>query len=271
MKVCVLTWNTHSGTKVPEIDAHADLLIVSLQECYSTPKIKCPFKYAMVCSMFGLKTLVASNDKVKVRFFRAGQGVFGFVNKGFIAARIDEKILHINAHLAPHEYNNHVRLLQLEEIVKFVDKEVQTVILTGDLNFRCWPYDQADDFKRKYPQFREEKIQFRPTYKYKGASYDLSRAPSYCDRVMVASVFGISFSEYSSLDRVTLSDHKPVICRFKIGNDRMRQQVFSSYGNCLAPRRMLTMVYVLLVEEGKRLLALTILALLVIRAVLKFF
>ncbi|ELA41389.1 uncharacterized protein VICG_01630 [Vittaforma corneae ATCC 50505] len=271
MKICTLTWNTHGGAVIPEIETHADLFIVALQECYDTPRIKCHFRYVKMCSMFGLKTLVASNDEVKTQFFRVGQGAFSFVNKGFIATKVNEQILHINAHLAPHEYNNDERLRQLEEIVKFVGSEIQTVILAGDLNFRCCPHDQADGFKRRYPQFREEKIHFKPTYKYRQNSYDLSRTPSYCDRVMVASAFRVSFDEYSSLDKITLSDHKPVICRFKVTNDRVVQQVFSGSSSSLIARRMLTAMYVLLIEERRKLLLLTVLILFIIKIALKIY
>jgi hypothetical protein len=267
MKICTMTWNAHGEPRVPEKMIDADVLVISLQECYKIPQIKYFFKYTRVCSMFGIKTIILSNNQINVKFYRIGLGIFGFVNKGFIASRINEKIMHINAHLAPHEYNNHIRLAQLEKIVGFIDDKIMTVILTGDLNFRGLSQNQANEFKGKYPEFHEEDIKFKPTYKYKGMELNLNRQPSYCDRIMIASMKKIKVYEYSSLENVALSDHKPVVCVFKILNDKIKDKLFKGGIETLAFRTRLTKMYIFIIEQQNWFIMILFLILLIIKSI----
>lgn len=268
MKTFVMTWNTHGESALPEIETDADLAVISLQECYGQPHEKfnqagSVFKYVKTCSMFGLKTIIKSREKRKIKFYRAGQGPLGFVNKGFIMAEIDDRIVHINAHLAAYEHNQPTRLRQLNEILDFIGKGMDTVILSGDLNFRCCPFDQGDEFKQLNPQFKEEEIHFKPTYKYCQNGYDPARRPSYCDRVMVASIFNVEFKEYRSLDQIKTSDHKPVVCWFTITKKMVRSSI-SYGGKRLFIRRMVTAVYLLPIEEQRKCLLFLIFIFLII-------
>ena len=59
-----------------------------------------------------------------------------------------------------------------------------------------------------------------PTYKYKENSneYDYSRIPGWTDRILYKSkkYYDIMLCEYSSINNINLSDHKPVYAIFKI-------------------------------------------------------
>lgn len=72
--------------------------------------------------------------------------------------------------------------------------------------------------------FKEEKINFPPTYKFKLNSddYDLSklnRVPSYCDRVLFKSPTKNYFCQslgYNNISSFIQSDHRPVYATFNI-------------------------------------------------------
>lgn len=271
MIIYSMTWNTHGSTEIPEIFEDADIFIISLQECINPPKITFGFNYTKICSMFGLKTIIYSKNEIKTEFYKIGLGPFGFINKGFIATKIEKNIMHINAHLIAHPQNNQKRLDQLDKIIRFIDNSIETVILSGDLNFRCDPTDQCDIFKRKNLQFKEEKISFLPTYKFEISSklndtnltnYDKSRVPSYCDRIMVASLFKIEFYRYVSLKKINLSDHKPVVCIFNISPVKTQKKLFSVEVNKLKIRRMVTDFYIFLFEEKLKILLIIMLVVL---------
>ena len=121
---------------------------------------------------------------------------------------------------------------------KLID-DYDFVILSGDLNYRInidskqlnelmdkkdpeilWDKDQlTEDIKSKH-NFKEGTINFMPTYKYKENSneYDYSRIPGWTDRILYKSkkYYDIMLCEYSSINNINLSDHKPVYAIFKI-------------------------------------------------------
>lgn len=254
MKIFAFTWNTHGHFSIPDIPSNSDLVLVSLQECFSISNLKDllnRFNFVKVTSMFGLKTIVLSKKNITMESCKIGQGIFGFVNKGFIATKIywgNHRILHVNAHLSAHTENRKRRKEQLEEILSYVNEQsVNTVILAGDLNFRneindlcndsksklgdlCNVRNQNNDlyrdvegeeFKNEYKIFKEAPLNFKPSYKFDGSVYNKNRTPSYCDRVIVGSSNRVDFMEYRSMDEITDSDHKPVFCRFEIiGNNQ---------------------------------------------------
>ncbi|KAM0681009.1 hypothetical protein GINT2_000792 [Glugoides intestinalis] len=252
MDICAITWNTHGKSFIPGIDSTLSTMIISLQECYTVPEItalKARFKEVKVSSMYGLKTIIASKKPLKTRFIKLGQGYFGFINKGFIATIINNDIIHVNAHLAAHEWNNKKRISQLKEMLRLVDSKVNTVILTGDLNFRCVPGDQAEEFKRQFLDFEEAKINFKPTYKFNKSEYVKSRSPSFCDRVMIASKFATQFIKYYSIEKICESDHKPVVCEFKILNSKSKEKLFDGDNESMFLRRKWTALILLLTEK----------------------
>ena len=59
-----------------------------------------------------------------------------------------------------------------------------------------------------------------PTYKYKDFSneFDYSRIPGWTDRILYKSkeYYDIMLCEYSSINNISISDHKPVYAIFKI-------------------------------------------------------
>ena len=224
MKIYCLTWNIHNHTKLPKLSEQADIFIFSLQESLFTPTKKNilnsidsdlkPYPYIYKCSMFQLKTIIVSKHKLQVDFYRIGQGPLGFLNKGFITSVINKSIAHINCHLEEHDHNYETRLKQLTQILSFAQIHRNTIILTGDFNFRS--LQEAKTFKNKFPMLKENTIQFRPTYKYNGKELSPTWTPAHCDRVMYASVFSISSLKYDSLASVTSSDHKPVFNLFEL-------------------------------------------------------
>lgn len=165
MKILNLTWNTHGSQPfleqillkiIEETGKEADILIISLQECYNVSIFpsgliirrcetgantrkdniieedgnKISYKYIREYSMFGLKTVVASRTPLSIHFYCIGQGPLGFVNKGFIATVIQDPldienkasmehstIFHANCHLAAHKHNFKRRIEQLDEII----------------------------------------------------------------------------------------------------------------------------------------------------------
>ena len=122
------------------------------------------------------------------------------------------------------------------------DKSIEDydfVIMSGDFNYRLdikedevnnymvkndpeilWEKDQfTTDIKEKN-NYREGIINFMPTYKYKELSneYDYSRIPGWTDRILYKSkdYYDIMLCEYSSIQNINISDHKPVYAVFKI-------------------------------------------------------
>ena len=114
------------------------------------------------------------------------------------------------------------------------------VILSGDLNYRLnfenkseieeimnkkdpqilWDKDQlTKEIKEEY-RLQEGIINFMPTYKYKENKneYDYGRIPGWTDRILFRSKKGydIMLCEYNSIEKIFLSDHKPVYAVFKI-------------------------------------------------------
>ncbi|KAG0437694.1 Phosphatidylinositol 4,5-bisphosphate 5-phosphatase INP51 [Dictyocoela muelleri] len=136
--------------------------------------------------------------------------------------------------------------LKSNGIIKLCEK-IKTIILAGDFNFRVDfkkqshiktenmnkendkfyfsryrnPLDNSFIFLKKYPIFKEKKIKFLPTYKYIPGTnnYDESRVPSWCDRIFVASSYEYKFSEYSKIDNIIFSDHKPVTVDLTMTNN----------------------------------------------------
>ncbi|KAJ2883801.1 hypothetical protein FB639_002098, partial [Coemansia asiatica] len=77
--------------------------------------------------------------------------------------------------------------------------------------------------KQAFVGFEEADIQFAPTYKYLvGAEdeYDVSRRPSWCDRILwwthPGCEGGIKSNEYTALKSLKTSDHKPVRSRISM-------------------------------------------------------
>jgi hypothetical protein len=117
--------------------------------------------------------------------------------------------------------------------------EHDIVILSGDLNYRLnikseeiediidknnpeilWDKDQLTEEIKSTHNFKEGIITFMPTYKFKKTvnEYDYSRIPGWTDRILYRSKrqHDIMLCEYSSINDVLISDHKPVFAIFKI-------------------------------------------------------
>lgn len=248
-KIFSFTWNMHGTNRLPEMPQNADIIMIALQECYAMPSFKILFPeydVSIAESLFGLQSIILSRKKLGVRSKKFGLGYLGFPNKGFIAIIIEDSILHINTHLAPFECNQKKRMSQISEIFHSTyEAMIDTVVLSGDMNFRMilnssgherdsyegidnnssQTIDQAQDFFKVYESFKEAKIYFKPTFKYKGDSFNLKRAPSYCDRIFVSSRFQINFIEYDSMQDILDSDHKPVFLKFEIKGNRGTKQL----------------------------------------------
>ena len=119
-------------------------------------------------------------------------------------------------------------------------EDYDLVIIAGDLNYRLnfeqqdnikeimnkknpeilWEKDQLNKGIKEEHEFKEGIINFMPTYKYKNNSdeYDYEREPGWTDRILFKSKkkYDIMLCEYSSIQNIYLSDHKPVYAIFKI-------------------------------------------------------
>ena len=142
--------------------------------------------------------------------------------------------------------NNHLSNKMLNSsIIDLDDKEDKLmedfdfVILSGDLNYRLdisqedieeiinqknpeilWDKDQLSLEIKNKNLFKEGIINFMPTYKYKELTdeYDYKRIPAWTDRILFKSKknYDIMLCEYSSIQNINISDHKPVYAIFKI-------------------------------------------------------
>ena len=163
---------------------------------------------------------------------------------------------HINANIKPpknveikidelfeNKHNNSSK--SLNSIINDENKEktmedYDFVIISGDLNYRLnfdinenveeiinkkdpeilWKKDQLTEEIKKEHDLEEGIINFMPTYKYKEKlnEYDFERTPGWTDRILYKSKkkYDIMLCEYSSIQNIFLSDHKPVYAIFKI-------------------------------------------------------
>lgn len=69
--------------------------------------------------------------------------------------------------------------------------------------------------------FQEGKIRFKPTYKYdvRSQEYDTSkkqRVPAYCDRILWKRNLSIIQINYTSIDQIDFTDHRPVVGYFQL-------------------------------------------------------
>lgn len=125
------------------------------------------------------------------------------------------------------------------------------VFFFGDLNYRitppcqelkdrfCWVKDKVDksqytelvsrdqltnlkNFRNMFTGFQEAEIDFAPTYKMSPLSneYNISRIPSYCDRILWHSLPSLSEMieclQYNSIPSFLGSDHRPVEALFRL-------------------------------------------------------
>lgn len=120
------------------------------------------------------------------------------------------------------------------------------IILLGDLNYRIDKATKEDQLKVRMGSdtfilnsnsFEEEKIIFPPSYKYgKGGSLVLDREPSWTDRVLISRKYNqgnnlmLNYIKYSSLQDLTLSDHKAV---YQVAELCYRAVVDERIGDCL--------------------------------------
>ena len=115
----------------------------------------------------------------------------------------------------------------------------RVAIVAGDFNFRCdgispalaaelVQKDRLEKLRRFDPflatadgnvlkgaGFREMPITFPPTYKFDpDGSFNDRRTPSWCDRVFFRTNVQLDAIHYDSINKIRLSDHKPVIAMF---------------------------------------------------------
>ena len=163
---------------------------------------------------------------------------------------------HINANIKPpknveikmnklfeNKHNNSSKSLNSvanDENKEKTMEDYDFVIISGDLNYRLnfdinenveeiinkkdpeilWKKDQLTEEIKKEHDLEEGIINFMPTYKYKDKldEYDFERTPGWTDRILYKSKkkYDIMLCEYSSIQNIFLSDHKPVYAIFKI-------------------------------------------------------
>jgi phosphatidylinositol-bisphosphatase len=180
-------------------------------------------------------------------------GLKGFAgNKGALGFRFDllgSSLCFINSHLASQKQNFKLRnenVVHITRNMKFsLDKstlslyEHDYIFWYGDLNYRldclstekiiklitaknfeeCLSFDQLSRAKQEegvLRQFSEGKINFLPTFKYLVGSnqHNVRRDPAWCDRILWSG--NATQKAYGSVDKIRISDHKPVFAVFTI-------------------------------------------------------
>ncbi|KAF9764185.1 Inositol polyphosphate 5-phosphatase [Nosema granulosis] len=220
--VKVISYNVNNSKKaVDDLESLIgvevyDLVLISLQEYYWFLKDSnfknYKFKYHQ--NVWGLFCLVLSNKPLDILWEKFCFGSFYCGNKGYIKCTINDSFVFISAHLSHGQTN----CKRIEELNRIIPKNIDIpFVLAGDLNFRfisenkfyIEKLDQFSPLKKKLGLF-EHQIDFPPTYKYKKNSphFDLSRVPSYCDRIVGRN---IKIDSYETNLEVLNSDHRPVM------------------------------------------------------------
>lgn len=98
----------------------------------------------------------------------------------------------------------------------------------GDLNYRTVDSSLENDQLILSKEngdifwgFSESDIRFNPTYKFRigGSEYNMTRSPSWCDRILYQSYTSEKVHEYSSIESIAHSDHKPVFLSVTVPNE----------------------------------------------------
>ncbi|RNA26461.1 inositol polyphosphate 5-phosphatase K-like, partial [Brachionus plicatilis] len=197
--------------------------------------------------------ICCSKDWIRLGLF----GIWGNKGANICTFKIGgTNICFVNTHLSAHEHQDKERLIEYSKIMYHsieLEENTQFVIdqnylfFFGDLNFRVENLDifyvkdliDRGEFKfimendqlqksiskeKCFSLFKEDAINFPPTYKFKLNSddYDLSkknRVPSYCDRVLYKipkDDFFCSPLIYNHIPSFKQSDHRPVFASFEI-------------------------------------------------------
>jgi len=163
-----------------------------------------------------------------------------------------------NTKMRNKNYQETVSGLKLGNKTMDVFSQNQYIFWMGDFNYRVeLPFSKAlelaqrkdcaellkhdqlnkeRDAGRAFVGFKEGKIKFPPTYKYRKGKdeYRMSkkRTPSYCDRILYRAWPGCAVANtvYDRAD-VRISDHRPVYAGFKINTARPFASIFSSVEN----------------------------------------
>uniref|UniRef100_A0A914P0L3 Inositol polyphosphate-related phosphatase domain-containing protein n=1 Tax=Panagrolaimus davidi TaxID=227884 RepID=A0A914P0L3_9BILA len=114
-----------------------------------------------------------------------------------------------------------------DDVVKIIESGKTNTLIQFD------QLQKQQELRQAFHGFKELLgLPFRPTYKFDvGTSrWDTSekrRIPAWCDRILYWTKdkqIKISQSEYSSVERITFSDHKPVRASFTLGSKIVDQQ-----------------------------------------------
>lgn len=205
--------------------------------------------YSKLCQkqMVGLYTcIVVKKDHLgsikNLRTSCIGTGALGLVgNKGSITIRMDfynTSLCFMNVHLVHGQNAISKRNQNLYDIfqgtTQYFDPFLhEFFIISGDFNYRL-NYEKFEDIKQDLEtknysniikndqlmiemsekkilnDFKEEKIEFLPTYKYIKNDYDIDRIPSFTDRILYKKNEKIIQKTYQSHTNYISSDHKPV-------------------------------------------------------------
>ena len=188
--------------------------------------------------VFVLNEYLGEVSDLKTDKVQAGFGSY-LGNKGAVAVRLrlsGQSVCFLNCHLASGQENVGEREEQAKKILKetftstVLDHDI--VYLFGDLNFRLSlpedtikaailaerledlrGQDQLLSLKSRCPDlqsYQEGRLDFSPTFKYvrKSHSYDFSKAPAWCDRILYSGreIQQVSYQRTESLH----SCHRPV-------------------------------------------------------------
>ncbi|KAI1718146.1 endonuclease/Exonuclease/phosphatase family domain-containing protein [Ditylenchus destructor] len=185
-------------------------------------------------------------------------------NKGGVGVSLkinDTSVCFINSHLAAGSNELPKRNQDFREIsqMRFANGlgiyDHEAAIWIGDLNYRLnlFNYDEVvrdctlgryehlflcdqlkeQQFKKTaFINFHENMPTFRPTYKFDvgTSNWDTSekrRIPAWCDRILYWTrdkCIKVQQSNYTSIEKVIFSDHKPVCCTFRMEVKRIDHQ-----------------------------------------------
>lgn len=139
MKIKILTYNINNNKQaLKDIFNYINsfttyTLLISIQECYSSFKVKTSFKYTYHKKMYGIHSIILSDTNFDVKFYCYCLGSFYLGNKGYILATINNLVFGC-VHLIHGENKKFEREKQIKEIIYKLTKK--NVILSGDFNFR---------------------------------------------------------------------------------------------------------------------------------------
>lgn len=228
MHITAFTWNLNNSSEVqiPQISKETEILLICLQESFSSPVLffKGDFKekYSEIFhkEIGGLRTLIFSknnknikNNKKEVKCFSYALGKYFLINKGAHSIEIyDENGCHfnfINLHLIHSDF----AIKDRADSINLINQK-QKIIL-GDFNFRN--KNEENIFDENYAEISGDFF----TYKYFLNSEKINEMKKFkTDRVFfLKNELKLVKYQFLNTREYFLSDHRPLFCSFVVSKN----------------------------------------------------